>query len=530
VTSLCSIRKAAFLILVALLYLFFRGVGDHGLLDPIEGVNASVALNMVGRKNLIVPLVGNLPYLEKNMGFWWFSTLSLLLFGWLEFSVRFWSVVGGLGMSVASWFIARRIQGERAGNYAAVMTGTSLLTYVASQITSPHALYACCVTASLAGIVEGVRDRRFFLLLHVSAMLAFIIYGPAGAILPWLCLLLYAYVTDQDRLFLDALFYWRGLLATVFLGGGYLLFLYIKNPTVLALMRYHPPAVVFDSLSSRLLFLSAGFFPWLGLLPESVRSALPASWNFILPHERRNVLLLIWAIVFLFFGLFSGDAFLLVVPLPALASLCATRLANAVEKNDVVFFQRGMVVEILCFLPFLFFEIPWFFYSSAKYLRVMLMSVIPWMFFCLLFLFAGWYYAKTRQPRKLMLHLSVVSLLSLLPLAGAFDLLAEAVSARDVGLYLRSDLGRDDILVQYAMNRPSLYFYTAKESLLVRSPLIPRVMGQKTLNSSSLNQIWNGTNRIFMTVERHQEFLTPLPQDVYNVDETREIIVLSNRR
>ena len=527
---MCSIRKAAFLILVTLVYLFFRGVGDHGLLDPIEGVNASVALNMVGRQNFIVPLVGNLPYLEKTMGFWWFSAFSLFLFGWLECSVRFWSVVGGLGMSVASWFIARRIQGERAGNYAAVMTGTCLLTYTASQLTSPHALYACCVTAALVGIVEGVRDRRFFLLFHVSAMLAFIVYGPAGAILPWLCLLLYAAVTDQDRLFLDALLYWRGLLATVFLGGGYLLFLYVKNPTILTLMRYHPPAVAFGSLSSNLLFLSAGFFPWLGLLPESVKNALPNNWSFILPHERRNVLLLIWTFVFLFFGLFSGDAFLLAVPLPALASLCAARLANAVEKNDAVFFQRAMAVEILLFLPFLFVEIPWIFYRSAKYLRATLMSVIPWMFFCLLFLFAGWYYAKTRQPRKLMLHLSVVSLLSLLPLAGAFDLLAGAVSARDVGLHLRNYLGRDDVLVQYAMNRPSLYFYTAKESLLIRSPLIPRVMGQKTLSDSFLGQIWNSEGRIFMTVERQQKFLTPLPQEVHNVDETREIVVLSNRR
>jgi hypothetical protein len=399
-----------------------------------------------------------------------------------------------------------------------------------SQITSPHALYACCVTAALAGILEGFRDRRFFLLSHVSAMLAFIVYGPVGAILPWLCLLLYAYAVDQERLFLDALLYWRGLLATVFLGGGYLLFLYIKNPTILALMRYHPPAAAFDSFSSKLLFLSAGFFPWLGLLPESLRSALPANWNFILPHERRNVFLLIWITVFLLFGLFSGDAFLLVVPIPALASLCAAGLSNAVEKNDAGFFQRSMALEILLFLPFLFLEIPWFYYRSAKYLRTTLISVIPWMFFCLLFLFAGWYYAKTRQPRKLMLHLSIVSLLSLLPLAGAFDLLAEAASVRDVGLYLRNDLGRDDILIQYAMNRPSLYFYTAKDSVLIRSPLIPGVMKQRTSRDSFLDHMWDGTDRIFMIVGRRQEFLTPLPQDVYNVYETREITVLSNRR
>ncbi|MDR1621503.1 MAG: glycosyltransferase family 39 protein [Synergistaceae bacterium] len=525
-----SIRKAAFLILVALLYLFSRGVGDHGLLDPIEGINASVALNMVGRRNPLAPLVGNLPYLGKAMGFWWFSSVSLLLFGWLEFSVRFWSVVGGLGMSAASWFIARRMNGERASNYAAVMTGTSLLTYVASQVASPHALYACCVTAALAAIVEGVQDRRFFLLLHVSATLAFIVYGPMGVILPWLSLLLYAYVADQARLFLKAFFYWRGLLATVLLGGGYLFLLYFKNPTLLALMKYNPPASAFSSVSSTLLFLSAGFFPWMGLLPESLRRALPRNWNFILPHEKRNALLLIWVAVFLFFGISSRDAFLLAAPLPALASLCASSLADAVEKNDTRFFQRAMAVEILLFVPFLFLEMPWLYYRHSSYLRNTLMSVIPWMGFCFLFLFAGWYYAKTHQPRKLMLHLSLTALLSLLPLAGVFDLLAETASVRDVGLYLRNTLGQGDVLVQYVMNRPSLYFYTARESLLIRSPLIPGVMEQKALNDSFLNRTWEKTDRVFMIVERHQEIANPLPQEVYNIHDTREMTVLSNRR
>ncbi|MDR1979604.1 MAG: glycosyltransferase family 39 protein [Synergistaceae bacterium] len=500
------------------------------MLDPIEGINASVALNMVGRKNLSVPLVGNLAYLEKNMGFWWCSALSLLLFGWVEFSVRFWSVVGGLGMSAASWFIVRRSNGERGANYAAVMTGTSLLTYASSQLASPHALYACCTAAALAGIVEGFRDKRFFLLLHVSSMLAFIVYGPVGAILPWLCLLLYSYVVDQDRLFLEALFYWRGLLATGLLGGGYLFFLYIENPAILALMRYNPPAAAFGSLSSKLTFLSAGFFPWLGFLPESLKSALPSNWNFILPNEKRNVLFLVWAAVFLFFGLFSGDAFLLAAPVPALMSLCASHLTQAVEKNDTGFFQRAMVVEILLFVPFLFVGIPWIYYLGATHMRNTLLSVIPWMGFCLLFLFAGWYYAKTRQPRKLMLHLSLVALLSLLPLAGVFDLLAESASVRDVGLHLRNDLGREDILVQYVMNRPSLYFYTAKESLLIRSPVIPGVMRQRALSDSFLNRLWENPNRVFMVVGRREEFLTPLPQEVYNLHETREMTVLSNRR
>ena len=524
-----SSRKTAFWVFIALLYLFFRGVGDHGLLDPIEGINASVALNMAGRNNFFVPLVGDLPYLEKNLGFWWFSSLSLSLFGWAEFSVRFWSVMGGLGMSAASWFIARRVNGERTSNYAAVITGTSLLTYVTSQLASPHALYACCVTVALAAIVEGIQDRRFFLLLHVSVALAFIVYGPAGALLPWLCFLLYAYAVDQPRLFLKALFYWQGVLATTLLSGGYLVLLHLKNPAALTLMRYDSPAAPWGSMSFMLLAI-AGFFPWLGFLPECLRKALPEKWNFILPKERLNVLLLIWAAVFLSFGFFSRDAFLLAAPLPALASLCASSLANAVEKNNTRFFHRAIAMEILLFASFLFLGIPWLYYRHSLYLNNTLMSVIFWVGFCFLFLFVGWYYAKTRQPRKLMLHLSGVALFSLLPFAGVFDLLAETVSVRDVGLYLRYAMGQDDVLVQYVMNRPSLHFYTTRESVLIQSPLTPGVVGQEALNELFLHQTWGKTTRVFMVVERHREIANPLPREVHNVYETREILVLSNRR
>jgi hypothetical protein len=382
----------------------------------------------------------------------------------------------------------------------------------------------------LTGIVYGFQDRRFFLLLHGGSMGAFIVYGPAGAILPWLSFLIYAYVADQSRFFLSALFYRPGVLATLLLGGGYFVLLGAGNPTILALMRHNLPSVAFGSSSSALLILVVGFFPWLGIFPEALRNALPNNWNFILPIERQNVLLLVWAAVFLFFGFFAGDAFLLLAPLPALASLCATHLSNALEKNDIRLFQRTVVLEILVFLPLFFVGIPGVFLFGGREARSMLMSIIPWMFFCVLFLFAGWYYAKTRQPRKLMLHLCLVALISLMPLAGAFDLLARSSSVRDVGLYLRSGLRQGDTLIQYVMNHPSLHFYTTWESWLLHSPLTAGVWGQRTLNDARLDQLWEGENRVFLIIGRHQDFLTPLPEDVYNLYETRDLTVLSNRR
>jgi hypothetical protein len=129
-----------------------------------------------------------------------------------------------------------------------------------------------------------------------------------------------------------------------------------------------------------------------------------------------------------------------------------------------------------------------------------------------------------------MLHLSLISLLSLLPLAGVFDLLAENLSIREAGLYLRKELTQDDVLVQYFMNHPSLYFYTTKDSFLVQAPIIPRAAGQETLNERVLSQLWGDTRRVIMLIGRWQEIVNPLPQEIYNLYEAHDLIVLSNHR
>jgi hypothetical protein len=55
-------------------------------------------------------------------------------------------------------------------------------------------------------------------------------------------------------------------------------------------------------------------------------------------------------------------------------------------------------------------------------------------------------------------------------------------------------------------------------------------MGQKALSDSFLYRAWEKTNRVFMIVERRQNIANPLPQEVYNIHDTHEMTVLSNRR
>ena len=529
-------RKTASLIWLALLYLFFRGIGGHGFLDPIEGINASVALNMLMGGNFVVPMVGGHLYVGNTMGYWWLSALSLSVFGLSEFAMRFWSVVGGLGMAAAGWLIALRVGGERSANYAAVLIGTSLLVYVTSQLASPHALYAFFVTMSLTGAVYALRNERFFILLHISAILAFVVYGPSGIALPWLSLLAYAVLARQEHFFTKALFFWPGLLLTVVIGGGYIIFLGYLNPNILTFMLYNISSEAFSSAYCVLFVLVAGFIPWTGVLPGAVKSALPLRrGGNVLPDESQSAkaLLLVWSAVFLFFGALSRDALLLVAPLPALGVLCANYLAEAVEKKNVRLLQRVVALEIILLVPFLFVGLTWIYTSGNELMRHTLMSVIPWAFFCFVFLYVGWKYARARRPRELMLFMSMLALIALLPLAGVFNLLGENLSVRSIGRYLSREIRHDDLLLQNALNHPSLYFYVRRPGLtstLLHANVYQRMVGQNVVDNAEMNRMWEGEGRVFMLLSRNPAILGTLPRVVYSLYEARDIVVLSNRR
>ena len=100
-------HKAAILFGIILFYLYFRGIGDHGLIGNVEGVNASVALHMLGGENYFVPKIGECLTAGSTMGTWWLFAAALKIFGWGEFSVRFFSALSGLGMILISALLAR---------------------------------------------------------------------------------------------------------------------------------------------------------------------------------------------------------------------------------------------------------------------------------------------------------------------------------------------------------------------------------------------------------------------------------------
>lgn len=526
--SFCFRHKTVLLIALTLGYLYLRGIGDHGLLDPLEGIHASVGLNAAARGSSLMPEVGGVPYAGKSIGFWWLEALSLGFFGWGEFAVRLVPALSGLGMALASAMVLGRAR-PRGARLAAVLTGSMPLSFVASQLAAPHALYACLVTFALAGFVRAWEDRRHAVWAHAAAALAFIVQGPEGILLPWLCLYLYSVLTDDSASLTGPLLYGPGVAVSALLVLGYVFLLYSKNPMILTLMGYRTPAFL-PSLPLALPMLLAGTVPWTGILWQAVTESWPRNGEDLLNPEGPGLFLLLWAGIFLVFGVLMGDALALVACLPPLAALAGDRLDEWVEANEIRRVQSSVALNILYVSLFLVLGLPVLLFGLPPFLADAWSSILMWAFFVALVALAGWYYARTRQLAKLMRNVSAVALMGLLPLAGAFDLVAERSSLRDEGTLLRGEMHRGDTLVQYAMNRPSLFFYTLRSSELINAPRVPGLLEQPKGNDTALHRLWGSRGRAFLLIESEQTLHAPLPQDVNVIHDGGRVLLLSNRK
>ncbi|MCR5347943.1 MAG: hypothetical protein K6E38_09225 [Fretibacterium sp.] len=548
-------NRKPLLFLALLFYLYFRGIGDHGLLDPIEGVNASVPLTMLAGGGGFVPRVGNALCAGKAMGTWWLSAVSLGLLGWGEFSVRFWPALAGLGMTLAAVLAVKpagtSFRTRRCWLTASVSAGTTL-GFAVSQIASSHALYACCMGFVMAAFVRignqplsQREERGWILLAHAASLAAFIVHGPEGILLPWLALLFFSVMTGHSGTLTACMSWWPATVLSLAGTAGYLLLLWLQNPLLLRFMFYESPKFLAPDGKLVLAFLLMGTIPWPGFLIRAVWEAIPRDRDsFRSDWAGPDFFIVFWMFFFGLFALLMGDLLALGACVPALAALVGAAFDRWLEAEapgdspaDVSPLQIAVALNILILTPLILAGIP-LAVKGFPLLKGALLSLVPWGLFVMIFLFASWHYARrTREPEawyrkmpKLARNGSVLVLLCLMPLAGVFDLAAVQGGIRPVGLTLRGAVSRGDTIIQYGVHRPSLFFYTLHDYVLLHSPQLPGVVsGEGIRDDTALHNLWRKKDRAFLLIRQDQRLASPLPDDVHSVAEAGGMLLLSNR-
>ena len=520
--------KPAVLFGLLLFYIFFRGIGSHGLIDPVEGVNASVVAHMAGGGNYFVPKIGEALASGSTMGYWWLSVIALKLLGWSEFAVRFFSALAGLGMVWASAKSARPYDDDsvRKSWLAACICAGMTLCFTVSQFASSHALYSCLMGIALAGAVLSGYNRSRLVMSHCAIAFAFIVHGFEGLYLPMLAMLIYCIISEDWDMMRNFFTWPGGIIITIVVSGLYYVILVITNPEIIHFMRCQNHIYTFGGLAGIAIFLFMAFVPFHGFILRAAYEVFPREYPAMKSYD---LLMLTWAVVFAIAPLLSGDIMALGACVPALSALLGRKIDTWLTQRSFTSMRYAVMLNTVIVIPVLYFFLP-FVTHNFPVMDASMMSLIPWGIAEGFFFFASWYYTKTRQPTKWARNVMATALISLMPLAGVFNLTAGLYSAHDVGMKLRDTVKGNDVILQYSVNHPSMYFYTLRNSRIIDADLTPGVAEKKYVApESAINTLWGGKGRVFLVMPSDFKPETPLPQNVYHITEAEGLLLLSNQ-
>ena len=517
-------NKPALLFCALLFWLYFRGIGDHGLIDPLEGINASAAIHMSASGNYFVPRIGSYLLAGKSMLTWWLYALSLRLFGWGEFAVRFWSALAGV---ITIWACSKAGASSRRSSWLAAGICASLTgCFVVSQIASSHALYSCLMSITMAGAVRSRTNKRWLIPAHIASVLAFMSHGASGLFLAWFAVIVYSLLCEDWGMLRDFFTWPGGMIITVVSAGFYLVTLIIVNPELVHFLRCMGHVYTFGGIAGKLVFAFICFTPWTGFVIRAVFETVPREYP---ARPSPELFMTVWAFVFAFGGIACGDMLAFTSCLPALAALTARKLDVWLSKKKIRSVRLSVMLNVFILVPVLYAGLPF----TAKVFPVisaLMMSLIPWWLLTGLAIFAGWYYTRTRQITKWVRNVPAAALLCLMPLAGVFNLTAEVCSVRDVGRKLGSIVAGNETVIQLGVNHPSVYFYTFRNPRIIDAPLTPGLQEKDSAAEFELiGRLWTGKERVFLIMPDDFQAGEPLPQNVSHILEAQGTLLLSNQ-
>ena len=291
-------------------------------------------------------------------------------------------------------------------------------------------------------------------------------------------------------------------------------------------MRCQSHVYTFGGALGMLIFIFMSFAPFHGFLIQAICEILPKKY----PAEKSSELfMLVYALFFAFAAIVSGDILIMAASVPALSAISGRRLDLWLNTKNLSGVRVPVILNILILIPVLYILIP-FTINHFPVIRGSLMSLIPYGITSGLFLFACWYYTKTRQLKKWIRNVLAAALLCLMPLAGVFNLTAEIYSVRDIGLKLRDLVKGSDIVIQYGVNYPSVYFYSLRNSKIINAKLTPGTQEKNfAAKKTIITELWNKNERIFLIVPEKMRISGVLPKNIFHITESDGTLLLSNK-
>lgn len=130
------------------------------LLDPDEGLHASIAQEMLETGNWVAPSFLGKPFLDKPALYFWVQAASLKVFGETEAAVRFPGLLFGFLGALTTALLAAKMFGRKIGVVSGVFYSTTILPTAMTQAASHDVAMIPWINLALLALLESERTKR----------------------------------------------------------------------------------------------------------------------------------------------------------------------------------------------------------------------------------------------------------------------------------------------------------------------------------------------------------------------------------
>ncbi len=292
---------ALLLLLLVSSLLFFTQLRAP-LLEPQEPRYAEIPRQMLAEGRLLTPVLNGQAYLDKPPLLYWSVMSVYAAFGVHDWAARLVPALAGILTVLLTYFWGRRVAGERAGLFGALVLCLSARFVYLERMLTMDCLLCLCTTAGLAAAHVAVMGKRFrwswWLLSAGACALGFLTKGPVALALILVPTAVYSWLDRRSvRVRLRGWAAYLGVLVSV--AGPWFGYISAAEPDFLAsffwrhnVVRFVEPFDLAEPIWFHLPPLLLGMLPWSLLLPgfllflgrRSARAAArrPAALGFFL--------------------------------------------------------------------------------------------------------------------------------------------------------------------------------------------------------------------------------------------------------
>ncbi|HTW32527.1 MAG TPA: glycosyltransferase family 39 protein [Candidatus Sulfotelmatobacter sp.] len=211
-------------------FLFFYGLGQFGLIGADEPRYAQVAREMLERRDVITPVLGGSPWLEKPPLYYWQAMLAYSIFGVSDVAARIPSAVDATLLVIAVYLFFRKFRRGVEVDAALITASCAAVIGYARAASTDMPLAATFSIGMLAWWSWRESNKRTYLAaFYILIALGMLAKGPVAPFLAAVVIVLFAAAIRE----------WRLILRTLWI-PGVLLFCAIALPWYCAVQLRNP--------------------------------------------------------------------------------------------------------------------------------------------------------------------------------------------------------------------------------------------------------------------------------------------------